>query len=44
MSTEQNYADRNHEAQGLHYLTRVSAMTAIRVARAAIAKSTGGAA
>lgn len=28
MSTEQNYADRNHEAQGLHYLTHVSAMTA----------------
>jgi len=28
MSTEQHYADRNHEAQGLHYLTHVSAMTA----------------
>lgn len=28
MSTEQHYADRNHEAQGLHYITHVSAMTA----------------
>ena len=25
---EQHYADRNHEAQGLHYIIHVSAMTA----------------